>query len=259
MTMNPIRVAVVAGVVAALSAASVAIAVPTTITPGTLSVCTYPRFAPFTSFGASGEWQGWDAAFLTDFASEQGLAVATESVTPFKGIWTRPGKDECDIAAAGITNLAERRAESPGTTWSSTYYVGVRAFAVRAGTRLRSVEDMAGKTVVVTKGSTSHKDITQQITQYRVMGVTVKYTNDVTAAVDLVSKGKVFAYGGCLGCIQYQAGLVKNIRVAWPHRILLASGARGSEPFAYPVRAADAGLVEALNIFIAENRAKYGK
>ena len=71
MTMNPIRVAVVAGVVAALSAASVAIAVPTTITPGTLSVCTYPRFAPFTSFGASGEWQGKAGGYAI-----QGLAAA---------------------------------------------------------------------------------------------------------------------------------------------------------------------------------------
>ena len=259
MNISRRRIAFALGAVGAVTAASLAVAAPTTITPGTLTICTYPGFAPFTSFSSSGAWQGWDASFLTRFATEQGLAVKTISVTPFNGMWKRPGEDQCDIAAAGIGNQAARRAESPGTTWSSTYYVVIRAFAVRKGTTLTGVQDMAGKTVIVTKGSTADQDITQQIRQHHVKGVTVRYTNDEGNAVAQVSKGKVFAYGGGLGSIQYQARRFRNIKVAWPHRILLPNGKRGSEPFSYPVRTADTGLIEALNAFIAANRSSYGK
>jgi len=259
MKMNPRRTAAALGVVGALAAASVAVAAPTTITPGVLSICTYPGFAPFTSFDASGQWVGWDASFLAKFATQQGLTVKTVSVTPFNGMWKRPGVGQCDLAAAGIGNQANRRAESPGTTWSNTYYVVVRAFAVRKGTTLTGVQDMAGKTVIVTRGSAADEDIKQQIRQHHVKGVTVRYTNDEGAAVAQVSRGKVFAYGGGLGSIQYQAKRFPNIKVAWPHRMLLANGKLGRETFSYPVRTADTGLVEALNAFIAANRPTYGK
>ena len=259
MNISRRRIAVALGALGAITAASLAVAAPTTITPGTLTICTYPGFAPFTSFDSSGQWQGWDANFLTKFATEQGLAVKTISVTPFDGMWKRPGEDQCDIAAAGIGNQPARRAESPGTTWSITYYVVIRAFAVRKGTTLTGVQDMAGKTIIVTKGSTADQDITQQIKQHHVKDVTVRYTNNEGAAVAEVSKGQVFAYGGGLGSIQYQAKRFPNIAVAWPHRILLPNGKLGTEPFSYPVRTADTGLVEALNAFIRANRSSYGK
>jgi hypothetical protein len=47
--------------------------------------------------------------------------------------------------------------------------------------------------------------------------------------------------------------------VAWTHRRLLPNGKTGSEPFAYPVRTASTGLVQALNVYIAANKKKYGK
>ena len=264
MTRTSLRAALAAALVGtAAIAASPALAQvkapPTTLTPGTLTICTYPGFAPFTSFDAKGAWVGWDASFLTRFATQQGLAVKTVSVDPFDGIWKRPGENQCDIAAAGIGNEPARRAQSPGTTWSITYYVVIRAFAVRKGSTLTGPQDLAGKTVIVTKDSTADQDIQQQIRQHHVKGVTVRYTDNEGAAVKMVSQGKVFAYGGGLGSIQYQARRFTNIKVAWPHRILLPSGKLGTEPFSYPVRTADTGLVEALNAFIAANRAGYGK
>ena len=266
MTRTPLRAAIVAALAGtAAIASSPALAqtgtpIPvTTLTPGTLTICTYPGFAPFTSFTSSGAWVGWDASFLTRFATQQGLAVKTVSVDPFDGMWKRPGEDQCDIAAAGIGNEPARRAQSPGTTWSITYYEVIRAFAVRKGSTLTGPQDLAGKTVIVTKDSTADQDIQQQIRQHHVKNVTVRYTDNEGAAVKMVSRGKVFAYGGGLGSIQYQAKRFTNIRVAWPHRILLPNGKRGTEPFSYPVRTADTGLIEALNAFIAANKASYGK
>ena len=41
--------------------------------------------------------------------------------------------------------------------------------------------------------------------------------------------------------------------------MLLANGRSGTEAFSYPVRTADTGLIQALNAFIAANKASYGK
>ncbi|MBM3665551.1 MAG: transporter substrate-binding domain-containing protein [Actinobacteria bacterium] len=127
MTRTSLRAALAAALVgtAAIAAypalASPAAAPPTTLTPGTLTICTYPGFAPFTSFDASGAWVGWHASFLIRFATQQGLAVKTVSVVPFDGIWKRPGENQCDIAAAGIADQPAHRARAPGgrspTTW----------------------------------------------------------------------------------------------------------------------------------------------
>ena len=108
-----------------------------------------------------------------------------------------------------------------------TYYTVIRAFAVRRGSTLTGPQDLAGRTVIVTKDSTADQDIQQQIRQHHVKGVTVRYTDNEGAAVKMVSQGKVFAYGGGLGSIQYQAKRFRNIKVAWPHRILVPGAQRG--------------------------------
>lgn len=257
--MRPRIRALAAAGVASLTPVTAAAAAPVTITPGTLTVCAYPAFAPFSSVDSSGAWVGWDAAFLTRFAQEQGLTVTPVPVTPFAGIWKRPGTGECDVAAAGIGDQPARRSASPGTTWSIPYYSVIRAFAVRRGSTLDGPQDLAGRTVIVTPGSAAHQDLRQQIRQHHVKGVRIRYTHRGCRAVGLVAKGKAFAYGGGLGSIQYQAARYRNITVAWPHRILLPNGRTGTEPFAYPVRTADTGLVAALNAFIAANRASYGR
>lgn len=77
----------------------------------------------------------------------------------FDGICTLPGKENpaCLIAAPGISDLPDRRAASPGTTWSRHYYCVQRAFAVRHEDRdaLHDVPDFIGRTVIVTEGSTA--------------------------------------------------------------------------------------------------------
>ena len=217
MIRTPLRAAIAtalvgSGLIAQAATARVVVP-PTTLVPGPLTVCTYPGFAPFTSFTGKGAWVGWDASFLTAFATQQGLAVKPVPVDPFDGMWKRPGENQCDIAAAGIGNEPARRAQSPGTTWSITYYTVIRAFAVRRGSTLTGPQDLAGRTVIVTKDSTADQDIRQQIRQHHVKGVTVRYTDHEGAAVKMVSQGKVFAYGGGLGSIQYQAKRFRTINV----------------------------------------------
>lgn len=231
----------------------------TTLTPGTITACTYDGFAPFSELNAEGEWTGWDPAFLRPFAAQNGLTLTPVKDLQFNGIWQSPGKNRCDLAAAGITNLAARRAQSPGVTWSATYYYVLRSFIVRKGSTLTGPMDLAGKTVIVTKGSTADLDLVQQIRQHHVPDVTVRYTDNDENGAKAVAQGRAFAYGSGLGSIQAVVKKHPGTKVAWTHHRLLPNGKTGSEPFSYPVRTASTGLVQALNAYIAANKKNYGK
>ena len=136
-----------------------------TIEPGVLTVCLYSGFAPF-AFKQGDAWQGWDVTFLQDFAQSMDPKLKF-AVYPadFNNIWLLPGEDKCDIAGTGISDTADRRAATniPGKAgcWSSTYYGVLRTFLVRTEdyARLNDVRDLAGKTAIVTRGSTAHIDL----------------------------------------------------------------------------------------------------
>ena len=134
-----------------------------TIVPGTLTVCLYGGFAPFASKDQSGKWQGWDVDFLEGFAADIKLKpVVVEK--DFTGIWLQPGNGACDIAGTGISDTEDRRnatAKQKASGWTNTYYHVLRAFVVRTAdfTRLTRIEDLRGKKVIVTKGSTANSDV----------------------------------------------------------------------------------------------------
>jgi hypothetical protein len=132
-----------------------------TLEPGVLKVCLYSGFAPFASKDASGNWQGWDVDYLKEFAASSQLRFEVVE-KDFDGIWLQPGNGVCDIAGTGISDTEDRR-KAAGTTgvWSNTYYHVVRAFLVRTAdfTKLTRIEDLRGKKVIITKGSTANSDL----------------------------------------------------------------------------------------------------
>ena len=231
----------------------------------TLKVCLYPGFKPFTSWEEKDPvWRGWDVVYLKAFAKTYGLTFKAIKIDAFLGIWKLPGEDSksCDIAAAGISDLPDRRAESPGTKWSKTYYTVDRAYLVRSGDTLDKVEDLAGKkiTVIVTKGSTADTDLQNRLRQARnagvkVDGVTIGYTDQEAEAAKLVRDGKAFAYGGGYGSVLALAPKGSGLKVTWTHCNMVEVSKNVfkeySEPFSFVVRSADTGLPEALDRYIS--------
>ena len=148
---------------AATARAQVTMNAQTFVKPGTLTVCLYPGFKPFV-YKEGKTLQGWDVTFLKHFATSHGLEWAVFE-TDFNGIWLQPGNDKCDIAATGISDTADRRkatkADGHVGCWSATYYGVLRTFLVRTEdyARLDDVRDLAGKTAIVTKGSTANTDL----------------------------------------------------------------------------------------------------
>ena len=81
----------------------------------------------------------------------------------FNDIWMRPGDDECDVAIE----------------WTDIHYSVARS----------SVEDLAGQTVVTTKGATADIDLLARIAAAGLTDVKVEYVNDVVVGARRVAEG----------------------------------------------------------------------
>ncbi len=262
----------------------------TTLEPGTLKVCLYAGFAPFAS-KVNGTWQGWDVDFLAAFAAANSLKLEVVE-HDFNGIWLAPGEKLCDIAGTGISDIAERRkAAGQAAVWSNTYYGVVRTFLVRTEqfTHLTQVEDLRGRTAIVTKGSTANTDLCYRMAASKLHPcakpgvdqpctfpgfalqpagdkscINIEYPQDndeKKAAAAVAGSGgdySPFTYGGGYGSIQAlvcEGSATQQLATVWPHCNMSSDGVHAyAEPFSFVVRAADAGLANALNCFIGAHR-----
>lgn len=262
MPRIPVRPAATrtAGVVAAcitLAAAGAASGSISTLQPGSLTVCTFSGFPPTSYAGPGGAWAGLDARFLRRFAASAGLAVDARIARSFDGIWRRPGAGECDVAAAGISVTDERRQDMPGATFTSGYHTTLRAFVVRKGSTLTGVRGLAGKTILVGKGTIAQQDVQRRVRRAGVKGVRVRFGSGEVASRRAVRAGRAFAYETDDLSAEQAARLDPRLAVAWVHPRLDARGRNAREVLAYVVRDASTGLLPALNAFIAAERATY--
>lgn len=269
-----------------------------TLKEGSLQVCLYPGFKPFAYTEGEGKdrvWKGWDYDFLQGFAKTINLHLEVAEMTLFDDIWLKPGEGVCDIAATGISDTADRRNATSSKPdkigcWSGTYYGVLRTFLVRTQdyARLNDVRDLAGKTAIVTKGSTANVDLCYRMklanlnpcvkedfdrpcnfkglqgfkeTTREEDGscVDIEYPedNEEANAADAVSNldkksDPPFTYGGGYGSIQTLVCGAKgqNLALVWPHCNMGSDFQAYSEPFSFVVRAADTGLLAALNQYI---------
>lgn len=226
-----------------------------TLEPGTLKVCLYPGFAPFSSKEGD-TWVGWDVDYLQAFADTQELELEPVEVADFNEIWLRPGRGECDLAGTGITMTASRtEATAPDAEWSVPYYSVARSFAVRPGSTLDDVGDLAGRTVIVTQGSTADIDLTNRLAQAGITDTNVEYVRDEADGARQVAEAGAdgpFAYGGGAGSIETLVEQIPNLEIAWVHCLMEADGSLSSEPFGFPVRTASTGVRDALDSFIQD-------
>lgn len=234
-----------------------------TLVAGQLTICTYSGFAPVSYASPQGQIIGLDVSFLTRFAESLGLTIVAKD-NAFDGIWAMPGKNECDVAGAGVMKRDDRP-PGPGGAWSDAYFEVNRSLVVRAADKA-AFDDYAtlkGKTIIVTRGSTADKDA-----RVRYPNCTIQYVDEVVppdARADaqgyvireLIAKHKADAFGE--GDVsnnylrdRYSSGIEGGLAVADVHPI-----AGPTETFNFTTRNASSGVLERLNAFIAKNRAIY--
>lgn len=165
---------------------------------------------------------------------------------PFDQLWERPGRDACDLAAAGIAPLPQRA--SPGVIWSAPYFTVQRALLVRADdARLRAIDDFAGRTIAVTRGSTAEQDVLMR----KPPSAQVVYTADQGQSLDDLLAGRIDAYATGDAGAHYLAERSRGRLV-----VVDVHPFEPPERFAFPLRAAS-GLTAALNTYIERHGSQY--
>lgn len=212
--------------------------------PGRLLVGAYAAFAPI-SWSDDGQPAGRDISFLRLFAEQHALALEVRFF-PFDGLWERPGRDECDLAAAGLAPMPSRM--YPGVVWSHPYFAVQRALLVRAEQpQVRTIADLAGRRIAVTRGSTAEDDVLAR----KPASARVVYTVDQRQSLGELAAGTIDAYAtGDAGApyLAERSGGRLVVADVHPYRL--------PERFAFPLRAAS-GIEAAINAFIAANASRY--
>ncbi|MFZ6770860.1 substrate-binding periplasmic protein [Undibacterium sp. Di26W] len=238
----------------------------TTLVPGQLTVYTYGGFAP-VCMNKKGELTGFDVTFLKKFAFSQNLGIVLIE-HDFDGIWTMPNENLCDIAAAGVQQRDDRHV-GPGGSWSDAYFQVQRSLLVRSAdkTAFDHLENLDGKTILVTKGSTADIDAKKR---YKPLGCTIKVVEDLVPekerdnaqqyiVEELLEKNEIDAFGEGDVSNQYLSGIYGKkieggLALADIHHI---DGS--NETFNFITRNASTGLLGLLNAFIANNKQNYDK
>lgn len=121
---------------------------------GTLTVCSdvpYPPFEEFDKSTASG-FKGFDVDIVQAVADGLNLKLAIRD-SSFDGLQSGQALNagQCDLAASAMTITPERQ---KNIDFSDPYYDSKQSLLVPKGSDIKSIEDLAGKTVGVQQGTT---------------------------------------------------------------------------------------------------------
>ena len=231
---------------AAWCAAGSALAAPATLAPGVLTVCASAAFPPVL-FKSGQALVGSDVAFLRGFANSHKLELAFREFA-FDGLWLRPGRDECDLAAAGLSHLASR--ESPGVVWSRPYHTVLRTLLIRRdrGATLRTIADFSGKSIGFVTNSTADLDVRARAPN----GAVLRDYAEAAPGIADVRAGTLDAFADGNVTSEDFAARFPELAVIDAHSF------DPPEVLAFALRARS-GLREALDGYIEANRDAYGK
>lgn len=121
---------------------------------GTLTVCSDVPYAPFEDFDKSSEtgFKGFDVDVIGHIAKDLGLKLVIKD-SDFdalqSGLLLNSG--QCDLGASAMTITDERKQR---LNFSDPYYDSKQSLLVPVGSDIKSIADLAGKTLGVQKGTT---------------------------------------------------------------------------------------------------------
>ena len=118
---------------------------------GTLNVASCLTFPPFGSLDENNKPQGFDVDVATAMATALGVKVKIVDTTSANRIPNLQTK-KVDAVVCNFTTNAERAKQ---VSFSNPYIVAGEVLLVKKDSNLNTVDDLSGKTVAVTKGSTN--------------------------------------------------------------------------------------------------------
>ena len=118
------------------------------------------------------------------------LKVALQSVTSANRIPLLQN-GTIDLECGSTTNNADRGKQVQFAT--NYFYTGTR-FLVKAGTDVKSIDDLKGKTVVSTSGTTNYK-ILRNLNEEKKLGIDLLAAKDHAESALMVESGRAVAFG----------------------------------------------------------------
>jgi polar amino acid transport system substrate-binding protein len=120
-----------------------------TLKPGTLTVGVDVPYPPLEQ-GRPPDYEGFEIELVDEIANQLGLEREYKD-TGFDTIFRDLAQDKFDLVIAGATILPERERV---VDFSDPYFLNEQSLLVKKGGDIRTIEDVAGKTVGVQKGTT---------------------------------------------------------------------------------------------------------
>jgi polar amino acid transport system substrate-binding protein len=124
---------------------------------GKLVAGTYPNINPMTFKDAAGNNAGHDIDIAREIASDLGVVLEIKDMALFSDLFKAVKNGEVDIVISAITITPNRTAEM---LFSIPYFESGQVIAVRNDyIAIKSVVDLAGKKIGVTRGTTGEKTV----------------------------------------------------------------------------------------------------
>ncbi len=148
-----------------------------------------------------------------------------------------------DIECGSTTNNAARQQQ---VAFANTTYVTEARFAVRANSGIISVEQLKGKTVVTTTGTTLVQRL-RKLEQDKKLGMNMVFAKDHAESFVLLETGRADAFAMDDNTL---AGNISNART--PADFIIVGKPLGIEPIAIMVRKDDPAFKRALDNYLGE-------
>ena len=152
---------------------------------GELTVATDPNFKPQSYLDSAGNWSGFDVDVAREIARRLGVKAHIVSAN-FDDVVRGKWNQRWDINVGSVTITTDR---AQRLWFTRPYYYDPAAFAVDAGSAIRSVKDLTGKRIGASSGSTYLAFLQGRIPTARVpapKGIAIEqYAEDISALQDL--------------------------------------------------------------------------
>jgi len=201
---------------------------------GTLRVGDCLTFAPFGFYNKDGQPDGYDVDLAKELAKQMGVkleVVNTTSANRIPNLQT----SKVDVVFCNFTRNLERAKE---IAFTNPYVVASEALLVKKSSGIKSINDMANRTVATVKGSTNGDEVRSLNMQ-----VKIQEFDSSQAAILAVKQGQADAMIEDNNFLAYQASLDSNLTVTNEALVPLEYNAFG-------VKAGDQVWLNYLNLFL---------
>jgi glutamate/aspartate transport system substrate-binding protein len=204
---------------------------------------------PFSFLDDRQQYQGYSidlcmkiVAAVQKKLNTSGLKVVTNPVTAANRI-PLMANGTIDLECGSTTNNAERQKQ---VAFAPTMFVIANRLLTKKSSNIRTLDDMQGKTLVATAGTTTHKQMTMLNAQ-RKLGMTILVGKDHPESFLMLETGRAVAEANDDILLAGQVATARN-----PDQYVIGSEALSVEPYGIMLRRGDAAFKAVVDAALTE-------